>query len=142
MNEEIKFTFGRVIGVAFGEPINHLEQKNYQIEDIESLYGVNLYREFGEYHRCVIISKARFNYGGTILVIPISSYKEGDEKLDFKIVIDKDKQTKRFLRHKSSILVSHIRSISKDRIKHDYKVHIPIHYQKEISNRLISMIQP
>ena len=138
-----KYTFGRIIGVNLGEPINYLEERNnYSINDIQSLYGINLYREFAEYHRCVVISKAKFNYGGTILIAPISTYQEDDETLDYKIVVEKDRQTKRFLKHKSSILVGHIRAISKDRIIHDYKVHLPTHFQKEIAHKLGEMISP
>ena len=127
----------QVIFLHFGRYLDEFEEyENYQKQDIRN--GVNVGREFSEPHMAIVLSPNTLCKGDTILVVPITNYTEGDENHWDKIVLEKEEH--RFLHKKSSIHLSGIRNVSKQRIYKSILPYIRKSLQKEIKRKLCSML--
>lgn len=131
-----------VIGVDLGEAEKYLkDDMGYSKKEIvEDLKGVNLGAEMSKFHRCVVLLEGKFNKGDSILVAPFSSYKEGDDGIEAVLVVDYDESTKKFLEHKSTLQLTRLRSVSRQRINKHYGF-LPRGYSRKVIGKLKSMLE-
>ena len=119
-----------LVWIEFGNPKDKLDIDN----DKTYTYGINLGHEFCYKHMAIVISNQVT--GSTISVIPLTSYREGDEKYLTNIIIDIDKY-KSIVDWKTTIKTSLITTIDKKkRIKKIIKPYISKILQKEINKTI------
>jgi mRNA-degrading endonuclease toxin of MazEF toxin-antitoxin module len=95
-----------LVWVEFGNnknDINTLDNSTYT-------YGLNIGHEFCYRHMAIVVSN---NIKADIIsVVPLTTYKYGDEKYPTNVVIDTDKYS-HMIENKTTIKISHIRNIDK-----------------------------
>ncbi len=95
-----------LVWVEFGTPKTYLDVDN----ESTYRYGVNLGHEFSYRHMAIVISN---NYKDDVIsVVPLTTYKTGDENYKTNIIIDVGKYS-HMVENKTTIKVNHIRSIDK-----------------------------
>lgn len=130
----------QVVGANLGEALVKLDgSANYTQSDIKDLHGVNLGGEWSEFHRCVIVSKAKYNYGDTVLLIPLTTFKKGSEKKSHLIEIEVEKSTERFIKRKSCLVVTGVRCVTKKRISKIYGF-LPRKYVRKVKEGLSDVL--
>jgi uncharacterized protein YifN (PemK superfamily) len=92
--------------IEFGNNKNKFDEN----DERTYTYGVNLGYEFCYTHMAIVVSNEV--KADEIAVIPLTSYKDGDEKYPSNVIIDIDKYSY-MLRNKTTIKTNHIRSIDK-----------------------------
>ncbi len=95
-----------LVWVEFGNPKSDYDVDNERTID----YGLNLGREFSYRHMAIVISNNIKN--DTIAVVPLTTYKNGDERYSTNVIIDVDKYA-HMVFNKTTIKVGEIRSIDK-----------------------------
>lgn len=102
-------------------------------------YGLNLGSEFCYTHMAVVVSnEIRAN---EILVVPLTTYKFGDENYPTNVIIDIDKYG-HMVKHKTTIKTHHLRSIDKKkRIKKILKPFISKTLKMKINEALRKNIE-
>lgn len=84
---------------------------NFNEDDEQSYrYGINLGFEFCYQHMAIVVSNEVKS--DEIAVVPLTSYKNGDENYPSNIIIDIDKYG-HMVKNKTTIKTNHIRSIDK-----------------------------
>ena len=98
-------------------------------------YGLNLGCEFCYLHMAIIVSN---NYkSNEIAVVPLTTYKNGDENYPVNVIINTDKYGF-MINHKTTIKVNHIRSIDKKkRVKKIIKKWIPNQLKRKIRKAML-----
>jgi len=121
--------------VEFGSNKHH-----FNSEDEDSYnYGLNLGCEFCYKHMAIIVSN-EVN-ASEILVVPLTSYKYGDENYPSNIIIDTD-SFGYIVNNKTTIKTHHLRSIDKKkRIKKIIKPFISKTLKKKINEALRKNIE-
>jgi mRNA-degrading endonuclease toxin of MazEF toxin-antitoxin module len=128
----------QVVFIHFGDYLEEFEEgRVYTKADFP--YGVNVGREFSKPHMAIILSPNPLCRGDTILVAPITKYTPGDEERWDKIVLEKERES--FLEKKSSIHLSAIRVVSKQRILRPIFPYIHKSTQREIKKRITSFFR-
>ena len=95
-----------LVWVEFGNPKNDMECDN---EDTFR-YGLNMGHEFSYRHMAIVVSN---NFKADVIaVVPLTSYRMGDENYVTNIVIDTDKYG-HMVENKTTIKIGHIRNIDK-----------------------------
>ena len=116
--------------VEFGNPINDLDLDNEETYR----YGLNSTHEFSYLHMAIVVSNEILS--NEIAVVPLTSYKIGDEKYPSNIIID-TQQYGYLVKHKTTIKTNHIRSIDKKkRVKKIVKQYISKTLKSIISETL------
>ena len=95
-----------LVWVEFGNNKNDLDCDNDSSYD----NGLNIGCEFCYRHMAIVVSNNIKS--NEVTVVPLTSYKIGDEKYPSNVVIDIDKYGY-MLRNKTTIKTNHIRSIDK-----------------------------
>lgn len=75
-------------------------------------YGLNMGHEFCYRHMAIVVSNDV--HSNEIAVVPLTSYRYGDENYSSNVIIDIDKYA-HIVQNKTTIKVQHIRSIDKKR---------------------------
>ena len=89
------------------------QKNNLNLDDNSTyMYGLNLGNEFCYTHMAIVISSEILS--NEIVVIPLTTYKLGDENYSSNIIIDTNKYGF-MVNHKTTIKTNHIRSIDKKR---------------------------
>lgn len=106
-------------------------------EDANPTYGVNLGCEFSFRHMAIVVGYTTNDEHA--VVIPITSYKEHDEKYKHNVIIEKSKYTY-LVENDSTILVDKIRHIDKKlRVKKIVRSRIPNPLQRAIQKVMIKL---
>ena len=119
-----------LVWVEFGNP-----KSDFDIDDKRTIdYGLNLGHEFCYRHMAIVVSN---NIKANIVaVVPLTSYKDGDEKYITNVIIDTDKYA-HMVKNKTTIKVGHIRNIDKKkRIKKIIKPYISKTLQMKINEAI------
>jgi uncharacterized protein YifN (PemK superfamily) len=95
-----------LVWVEFGNNKNDINT----LDDTTYTYGLNIGHEFCYRHMAIVVSNDI--KADIIAVVPLTTYKNLDEKYSTNIVIDTDKYG-HMLQNKTTIKISHIRNIDK-----------------------------
>jgi len=119
-----------LVWVEFGNP-----KSAYDVDDERTIhYGLNLGREFSYRHMAIVISNNILD--DTIVVAPLTTYKNGDERYSTNVIIDIDKYS-HMVYNKTTIKVGEVRSIDKKkRIKKIIKPFISKTLQLKINEAI------
>lgn len=121
-NKRIKLydiEIGSLVWVEFGETKHiFLRQMESQLKDecfslSDCPHGLNLLHEFSYYHMAFVVSN---KVNDTIAVVPITEYKENDEKFKELNIVLEVKEFGLPLMKKSSAKLDQLRFIDKSRI--------------------------
>jgi len=95
-----------LVAVEFGNNKSDLDC----YKDSTYTYGLNIGHEFCYRHMAIVLSNDIF--AQEIVVVPLTSYKLGDEKYPTNVIIDTDAYSY-MVQNKTTIKTNHIRSIDK-----------------------------
>jgi uncharacterized protein YifN (PemK superfamily) len=95
-----------LVWVEFGSPKDDLECS----DATTYTYGLNMGHEFCFRHMAIVVSNNI--KADVVAVVPLSSYRSGDENYITNIVIDVDKYGY-MVKNKTTIKIGHIRNIDK-----------------------------
>jgi mRNA-degrading endonuclease toxin of MazEF toxin-antitoxin module len=123
-----------LVWVEFGNRKDDLD-----CDDINSYsYGLNMGHEFCYRHMAIVVSSEV--YSDEIVVVPLTTYKRGDENYPSNIVIDVDKYGY-MVQNKTTIKINHLRSIDKrKRVKKIIKPFISKTLKLKINEVLLKSI--
>lgn len=97
-----------LVWVEFGSPKNDIDC----YDDSTYAHGLNMGHEFCFRHMAIVVSNNI--KADVIAVVPLTSYRDGDENYITNIVIDVDKYG-HMVQNKTTIKIGHIRNIDKKR---------------------------
>jgi len=119
-----------LVWVEFGNNKTDLDCDN----DSSHTYGLNMGHEFCYRHMAIVISNDV--RADEIVVVPLTSYKYGDEKYPSNVIIDIDKYGY-MVKNKTTIKTNHIRSIDKKkRVKQVIKPYVSNTLKLKISEAM------
>lgn len=121
-NKRIKLydiEIGSLVWVEFGETKHiflrqmerQLKEECFSLDDCP--HGLNLLHEFSYYHMAFVVSN---KVNDTIAVVPITEYKENDEKFNELNIVLEVKEFGLPLIKKSSVKLDQLRFIDKSRV--------------------------
>jgi len=119
-----------LVWVEFGNPKEDLDCD----KDTTYIYGLNMGHEFSYRHMAIVVSN---NIKADIVaVVPLTTYRQGDEQYFTNIVIDV-KQYGHMVQNKTTIKIGHIRNIdNKKRIRKIIKPFISKTLQMKINEAI------
>jgi len=126
-----------LVEVEFGTPKKCVTD-DFDCVDIAKNYihEINTNNEFSYRHMAIVLSKNIRN--STITVVPLTEFKIGDEKNNFRVVL-KAREYKNFLYKDTTILVDNIITIEKKiRIKKIVLSWLPVPIRRKIQKAMIS----
>ena len=97
-----------LVAVEFGNNKSDLDC----YKDSTYTYGLNMGHEFCYRHMAIVVSNNI--KADVIAVVPLTSYRNGDENYITNVVVDADKYGY-MVKHKTTIKIGHIRNIDKKR---------------------------
>jgi len=123
-----------LVWVEFGN-----RKDDINCDDVSSYsYGLNMGHEFCYRHMAIVLSHEV--YSDEIVVVPLTTYKRGDENYPSNIVIDVDKYGY-MVQNKTTIKINHLRSIDKrKRVKKIIKPFISKTLKLKINEVLLKSI--